>query len=409
MRFPFPRHGDPAREVSTAPIQLWLPAGLYGIPSRGYHACMVRLSRVLGPLSLFTALMAAAGAQTAPATDRFALILGEAQYANLPHLPSCAVSAQVIAERLRALGFDVKESTDASNGVASAELIDLAGRAASVPDPTVVVYFCGYQAGFQNRLFLLPVEAAISRPSDVLTQGLPAQSILDVANRKTRVGLSVLDTYAQPPAPPAGATAVGRFATGQTLTEGHILLAVGETAMVTTATPLAQSLAAALAAPPVDLDQAVASTRQAVAGRATVAVSGSGGGLTLVPPPPKPAPPPVAAAAPTPAPPAPAPAPQPAAPPAPAAPAAKPPPAAAAPAITMPEEAQYSDSDRRRVQAALRQLGYYDGDVDGVFGPETRAAIRRYQHELGASMTGTLKPDQATRLVAGLGQSGQQQ
>jgi peptidoglycan hydrolase-like protein with peptidoglycan-binding domain len=73
----------------------------------------------------------------------------------------------------------------------------------------------------------------------------------------------------------------------------------------------------------------------------------------------------------------------------------------------MPEEAEYSVLDRRRIQAALRQLGYYDGDVDGVIGPETRAAIRRYQHELGAPMTGTLTPPEATRLVAGLAQGGQ--
>ena len=52
-----------------------------------------------------------------------------------------------------------------------------------------------------------------------------------------------------------------------------------------------------------------------------------------------------------------------------------------------------SDGDRRLVQRALGKLGYYDGQVDGVFGPDTRAAIRRYQHELGAPMTGRLTPN----------------
>ena len=35
-------------------------------------------------------------------------------------------------------------------------------------------------------------------------------------------------------------------------------------------------------------------------------------------------------------------------------------------------------------QTALARLGYYDGKIDGIFGPDSRAAIRRYQHELGA-------------------------
>ena len=56
-------------------------------------------------------------------------------------------------------------------------------------------------------------------------------------------------------------------------------------------------------------------------------------------------------------------------------------------------------ADARDVQIALARLGYYDGRIDGVFGPETRAAIRRWQHEIGAELTGTLTGAQATRLV----------
>jgi hypothetical protein len=354
---------------------------------------MLRPSRLSGPFSLCIALIAGTGAHAAPAADRFALVLGESTYAKLSPLPGCSVSAQVIGERLRALGFTVTEQTDASNGAMSAALIDLAGQAAAAAKPTVVIYFCGYQVQLDNRLFLLPVEAALTRPSDVLTQGLPAQSFIDVAARNTRAGWSIFDTYALPPVQPAEPAAIARFVANQASAPGHIVLAAAETMVSTTATPLAQSLAAALEAPPVHLDEAVAAVRKDTAGRAVLAVGGSGGGVTLLQPPAKPpAPPPVAVAAAKPAPP-----------PAAAAPAQQP----TVPAITMPEEAQYSEVDRRRVQAALRELGYYDGEVDGVFGPETRAAIRRYQHEIGASMTGTLTSGEATRLVAGLAQGKQ--
>jgi peptidoglycan hydrolase-like protein with peptidoglycan-binding domain len=95
-------------------------------------------------------------------------------------------------------------------------------------------------------------------------------------------------------------------------------------------------------------------------------------------------------------------APQPAAP----KPEALPPPVAAAPAtipvppaVSLPNESEMTDADRHKVQDALTRLGYYSLPVDGIFGPETHAAIRRYQHEIGGDMTGQLTAAQASRLV----------
>jgi Putative peptidoglycan binding domain len=110
----------------------------------------------------------------------------------------------------------------------------------------------------------------------------------------------------------------------------------------------------------------------------------------------KPPPAPAVAAAPPP-PPAPAP-PAPTPPPA----ASAPPPApapAAPPQQVMVDEDRMSDQDRRQVQVVLATLGYYSGRIDATFGPETRAAIRRYQFEIKAEMTGRLSAEQATKLV----------
>jgi peptidoglycan hydrolase-like protein with peptidoglycan-binding domain len=38
--------------------------------------------------------------------------------------------------------------------------------------------------------------------------------------------------------------------------------------------------------------------------------------------------------------------------------------------------------------------------VDGVFGPQTLAAIRRFQQAIGAEPTGVIKADEASRLVS---------
>jgi hypothetical protein len=60
---------------------------------------------------------------------------------------------------------------------------------------------------------------------------------------------------------------------------------------------------------------------------------------------------------------------------------------------------QFSDNQIRSVQAALRRLGVYSGQVDGILGPDTRRAISDYQARNKQPVTG--QPDQS--LSASLG------
>ncbi len=46
------------------------------------------------------------------------------------------------------------------------------------------------------------------------------------------------------------------------------------------------------------------------------------------------------------------------------------------------------------IQARLANLGYYAGEIDGVFGPSTREALERFQERHGLKKTG--EPDAAT-------------
>lgn len=352
--------------------------------------------------------MASVPALAAPPA-KLALVIGETAYAALPPIPGCAGSANIVAAALKNRGFAVTRKLDTSNGETDAALAGFAKALADAPGSTAVMYFCGYAAGLDMRSFLLPVSATIERPFDLLTQGVIARSALTAVATGTVGGLLALDVFA-PPGNHAPA-ALDRLASGVALpNQGFV--AAAETNASEAPTPLAAALAAALAADTVETAALVRDLQQRLsanqAAKLIAAQAPASPGLLVGTPQAQPlrATKEEPVAAPQPAAPAPAPAPSnppaaaPATPPTtPAGPAAAPTEPEAIPA--MPEENQMTEADRRRVQAALAQLGYYDGRVDGRFGPETRAAIRRFQHEIGADMTGRLTPEQAGRLVAG--------
>jgi Putative peptidoglycan binding domain len=295
---------------------------------------------------------------------------------------------------LKARGFEVVERSDVRRGEFDAAIGSLAKRTGSSPPSVAVVYYCGYAQEFNGRSFLLPAAADIQRENDVLTQGLISKSLVDsLARVGDSTGVVLLDGF-QPP----GASATGLAKLGEQIQPGSFaVIGVNNDAAAPGPTAVAQALRGQLAGDEVSLEKFVAGMRAELAKGAAgsaffVAATGRPSFLVGGKPPPTPvaaAPPPP----PAPTPPAPAPTPPPA---------ASAPPAAAAPAApqqVMVDEDRMSDQDRRQVQVALATLGYYSGRIDATFGPETRAAIRRYQFEVKAEMTGRLTGEQATKLV----------
>jgi hypothetical protein len=54
---------------------------------------------------------------------------------------------------------------------------------------------------------------------------------------------------------------------------------------------------------------------------------------------------------------------------------------------------QSADSTIPAIQEQLARQGYYRGELDGIFGPETRRAIMRYQSDHGLGVTGRVNMD----------------
>jgi hypothetical protein len=308
-------------------------------------------------------ILLSVAALAAPAHE--ALVIGNATYASLPALPGCLLSAHAVSAALRGIGFDVVEREDVSSGGTDAAIGDFASKLTAAPGAAAFVYTCGHVTALNDRPFLLPVSANIARPTDALTQGVLAKSLIDVLRRgNASAAVVAIDVFPAPGAPDR----LGLDALAQGLPGQVGLIAASSPQTGTTPTALATALVAQLKGQDVQTGPLLAAAGKQTSA-ATLHLPATSGYLSGSPPAPAPA----------------------------AATTAAPPPTAA----SLPADDQMSETDRRLVQTKLAKLGYYDGKVDGIFGPDTRAAIRRYQHELGAEMTGRLTAAQATGLAGG--------
>jgi hypothetical protein len=245
---------------------------------------------------------------------------------------------------------------------------------------------------FNARSFLLPVSTTIARDSDILTQGIIAKSLVDsLAHVADSAGFVVLDSFQTP-----DATTNGLARLTEQIQPGHFAV-VGAANAAGGSGPTAAALALrdSVKGEKVTLETFLNGMRDRLAkapnlATTVVAAVGPTAYLAGAPAPPPP-PPPVAAPTPTPPPAQPV-----------AAAPPPPPPPPPPPTRQVGDEEHMSDLDRRQVQAALATMGYYSGRIDATFGPETRAAIRRYQFEIKAEQTGVLTAEQATKLVNGV-------
>jgi len=340
------------------------------------------------PSTIVLGLLLAALGGGAPAhaeSLRIALVIGNSHYNGMPELARCTASANLVRDALKEKGFAIVERSDLGRGEFDAAIGALAKRATDAPPAVAALYYCGYALEFNGRSFLLPTSANIARENDVLTQGIISKSLVDTLMRvPDGSGFVLFDVFA---APGASSNGLARLAEQVQSSRFAVIGAANEGAGQGP-TAAAQAVHDQMTGTQITLEKFVTGLRaslapgQAVVMAPTGAVSYMAGAPPPPPPaPPKPAPPPTPVAAQPPPPPPP------------------PPPAPTPPRVAMPDEERMSDQERRQAQLALATIGYYSGRIDGVFGPETRAAIRRFQFELKGDQTGFLTAEQATKLV----------
>jgi uncharacterized caspase-like protein len=103
---------------------------------------------------------------------RLALVIGNADYADQP-LATAANDAGLVAESLRAAGFDVTGAANLDQEALRRAFRDFLGKAAQAgPDAIVFVYLAGLGLQYEGENYFAPIGAAIKRDADVPIEAL---------------------------------------------------------------------------------------------------------------------------------------------------------------------------------------------------------------------------------------------
>jgi uncharacterized caspase-like protein len=216
-------------------------------------------------------------ADAARADQRVALVIGNGAYQNVHQLPNPPISAKAMADLLRKAGFDVIEATDLKRKEMTDRLVEF-GKKAEGAD-LAVLYYSGHAIAINGTEYLLPVDANIKSEMDIKLGGaINVDVALDQTMSEAKVKLAFLDASRDNPFAatiPAATTASHSVSIKTGLAEmkaadnSMTVFATGPAQAAPdgpagTVRPLTRALIANIAAPGVEIQQAMTKVRAQV-------------------------------------------------------------------------------------------------------------------------------------------------
>ena len=144
--------------------------------------------------SLIAAVGLAAGGQVR-AEARIALVIGNSNYSSVAPLDNPSNDAQLIADTLGGLGFEVSLLLDAGQTEMMRGIAQF-GRALrdAGSDATGLFYYAGHGVQSFGSNYLLPVDIALADAADLDLLGVEAQSVLrQMYSARNRTNIMILD------------------------------------------------------------------------------------------------------------------------------------------------------------------------------------------------------------------------
>src|ERR1700736_1003480 len=227
-------------------------------------------------IAAMTAAAFLASADAALADKRVAFVVGNGAYKNVAPLPNPAVDAKSMAKLLRNVGFDVVEGSNLTRDRMTEKLLDF-GKKAEGAD-VALFFYAGHGIAVNGTNYLLPVDADLKSEMDVkLGAAINVDLTLEQTMGDAKVKLVFLDACRDNPFAAkirsAKATRSVNVQTGlaeMKFGEGTLIAFAtgpGQTALdgeVGTNSPFTRALMANIAAPGVEIQQAMTKVRAQV-------------------------------------------------------------------------------------------------------------------------------------------------
>ena len=145
-----------------------------------------------------------APAQALPAPEqRVALVIGNSKYENTTQLPNPDNDAESVAELLNSAGFEVITATDLTQNDMIKVVQNFSARVTERgPNTVAMVYYAGHGVQVAGENYLIPVDAKITTPADLVSNGLRLVDLMATLETvPSRLRIVMLDSCRNNPFP----------------------------------------------------------------------------------------------------------------------------------------------------------------------------------------------------------------
>ena len=169
----------------------WMAKGQV-TPLTRQHTDWINPARIA--VLVFTVLIAACWSQAGASQSferRVALVIGNSSYVSAPALPNPANDARAMSDTLRRLGFIVQEGIDL-DAAGMESTLRAFGAAAEAAD-VALVFYAGHGIQVDGTNYLLPVDVTLNRERDLNYEAVSLDLILSEVSQADKLAVVILD------------------------------------------------------------------------------------------------------------------------------------------------------------------------------------------------------------------------